>query len=187
MGEVEKQPLMSGEDHKLQWIFVLVLIASLGAAAFIGSTQRSSADCVARVIGTNVASVSARVTHGPTHTFYYPSRLRWAWGLVCKRLGLPFKTRSEIIGAAPRPASDVLWVAITYREKLPVLHLLVAEDVDDEGRVRSHPNFGGLLDESRLASVNKWRLAEGVEDYRGKTIYIRTMSHGKELASIEFR
>jgi len=137
---------MSGRYRKLHWVFALLLIAALGGAVIIGAARRSSVDCIARAVGTNVNGVSAWVTHGPTHTLYYPSRLRWAWDRACKRLSVPVKSDPRFIGLitntpttgitnTPTLDSDLLWVAIGYREMLSVIGPLVAEEVDGGGRI----------------------------------------------------
>src|SRR5882762_3111713 len=121
---------MSGYSRKLQWVFVLLLIAALGMAVIISSAQRSSAHCIARAVGTNVSAVSVRVTRGPTQTFYYPSRLRWDLDWTRRHLGLPIASNSYAITSTPTPMSDVVWVAITYRGRMPVIGPLLGEAID---------------------------------------------------------
>ncbi len=184
---------MARRYRKLQWVFVLILIAALGAAVIIGSAQRSSVHCIARAVGTNVSGVSVRVTRGPTHTFYYPSRLHWEWDRACKGLGLPIESNSWAITNSPTPASDVLWVTITYRGGLSVVSPLVAEEVDDGDRIHALSVAYGLLDPRRRTTVSRCPLVGGAERYRGRTIRIRATSlgrelaPGRELATIKFR
>jgi hypothetical protein len=103
---------MTGRHLKLQRIFVPLLITAAAVGAIISAAQRGTVDCIARPVGTNVTRVSARLTRGPTHTFYYPSRLRWEWDRALKRLGLPAGTNSYALTATPTPASHVLWVTL---------------------------------------------------------------------------
>jgi hypothetical protein len=137
---------MSGRHRKLHWVFVLLLIAAVGGAVIIGVARHDSVDCIARAVGTNVNGVSVWVTLGPTHTLYYPSRLRWEWDRACKRLSLPVKSDPRFIGVitntpttgitnSPTLGSDLLWIAIEYRERLSVIGQLVAEEVDEGGRI----------------------------------------------------
>jgi len=91
-----------------------------------------------------------------------------------------------MLAASPPPASDVLWVTMRYADKLPVLHLLTVEMVDGQGHTLFYRGPGGLLDENRKASVNRYPLTGKIESYRGRTIYIRTMPGGRRLASIKF-
>jgi hypothetical protein len=164
------------------------MVVGLVQALTIGCAGRGSADCVTKIVGTNVASVYVRVTHGPYHTFYYPSWLQCELAQSCKVLGLRVKTSSQVINARPIPPSDVLWVALTYRsEHLPVLKLLRAGELDDQGRMHYRSSAGGILDGSRRASVSKFILSGGVQCYRGKTIHIKLNEPGKELATITFR
>lgn len=184
------KPLMK-EPRKRRTLRVSVLLSliflGLATAFMPGCAQHGSPACVTTVVGTNVLSASACITHGPSHTFYYPSQLRWEWDTIRKRLGFRIKPSSEKLNASPVPPSDVLWVAFTYREELHDPKLLVAEELIDGVHTRCHHSFGGVLDGSRRAAVAKWPLPGGVESYRGKTFHIRTMTRGKELATIQIR
>jgi len=182
---------MNRYSWKVQWVLVLLLIAAFGAAVVIGSAQRSSVDCIARAVGTNVNRVSVRVISS-TDTFYYPSRLRYDWEWTCKHLGFPIASNCFALTSTATPISDVLWVTITYCKDMSIIGPLVGEEVDAGGRTNLLDAVYALV--GQKTTVSKWPLVAGAGRYRGKAIRIRTKpfsfrttSHGEELAIIEFR
>jgi hypothetical protein len=126
---------------------------------------------------------------------------------------LPVKSDSRFIGVitntpttgitnSPTLGSDLLWIAIEYRERLSVIGQLVAEEVDEGGRIHRLATAYELLDSTRQTTISTCRLLGGAECYRGKTIHIREgiwspgkevdvfgrpLSAGKELATIKLR
>ena len=143
-------------------VTVIIVLLAVSAALVIGSVEPDTAWCNASVVGTNVVRVYANVTHGPVHTFFYPSRFRCMCDLVGQRLGFRIKASSRILESRLRPPSDVLWVAIRYRDRLPVLGELVAEELDDEGHTHYYRQSGGLLGGNGQVTVCKWPLNGGV-------------------------
>jgi hypothetical protein len=172
---------------KLHWLMILLsaLLPMLVTAFFLQPLRRDPHGCTWTIVGTNVARASVHVTLGWKHTVYYPSRFRWELQQACNRLGFSSKANSRVLSSSPAPAGDMIWLTCAYREKLHDPNLFTAEEVDSKGRRINYPALNGFLDEKRRASVSGWLLVGGIEQHRGSTFHIRTMSRGKELVRIE--
>jgi len=173
---------------KLEWLFVLIVVLSfvLGTTFFVRSSRQDPHGCTWTIVGTNVANTSVHVTLGQKHTYYYPSRFRWDIQQVCNRLGVASKANARTLQSSPTPAGDMIWLTCAYREKLHDSNLFVAEEIAPGGRrIPTYPPLSGFLDGKRRVSVSAWLLVGGIEQHRGSTFHIRTMSGGKELVQIE--
>ena len=171
-----------------RWVVVLAgVLAIVLAVLFLKAGQQPGTRCVTTVVSTNVTSVTAVVSHGPNHFYYYPSRLHYEWDKLRQKVGIKVKNPAEKQKFSRSPVCDVLTVKITFRDKKSRPDNIIAEQVDAKGRLHMCGQVSRPTDATRPVSLNAFTLEGPLQREQLRRFRIKSLSGGRVLAEIEIR
>jgi autotransporter translocation and assembly factor TamB len=171
-----------------RWAIALAGILAIIAVAFLlAPRQPRGTRCAATILWTNVTSVTATVTHGPNHFYYYPSRLSYEWDKLRKKVGIKVKNPVQKQVFSRSPTCDVLWVKITFANKKYRPDHIVAEQIDAKGKPHLCSQVSRPSDATRPVSLEAFNLEGDLQKEQVRTFRIKSGSGQRDLARIELR
>jgi len=171
-----------------RWTLALTTLLALALAAlFLIAGQPHGMRCIATVVSTNVTSVTATITHGPNHFYYYPSRFRYELDKLRQKVGMKVKNPAQKQVFSRSPVCDILWVKMTFRDTNSRPAYIVAEQIDAKGKPHACSQVSRPADATRPVSLNAFTLEGTLQQEQVRTFSIKSLSGLRELARIELR